>query len=48
MKDTFVRRRMRAHVRIKVEELELRDEEAVCLKKKKKKKRDLLCGQGGY
>lgn len=34
MKDTFVRRRMRAHVRIKVEELELRDEEAVCLKKK--------------
>lgn len=38
VKDTFVRRRMRAHVRIKVEELELRDEEAVCLKKEEKKK----------
>lgn len=39
MKDTFVRWRMRAHVRIKVEELELRDEESVCLKKEKRKKK---------
>lgn len=38
MKDTFVRRRMRAHVRIKVEELELRNEEAVCLKKRRRKR----------
>lgn len=39
MKDTFVCWRMHAHVRIKVEELELRDEEAVCLKKRRRRRR---------
>lgn len=49
MKDAFVRGRMRAHVRIKVEERRPRNEEAVCLKKGGGEEEEvvLLCGQGG-